>query len=205
MALISDAVVLTDVYSTIIPSIVSIVTLAGFYHAPVEDRPFKAITPSIWTSVWLALSIITACIPSIKQFLADWAAGLARAAIGEDLDAEHDTVKSRSGNNTRFAGSQRSGHLASKLGLSRSGRAAVTSTARSGGTRDDDDTPMQTYKGQHNRSDDTSESMKGLTDGVIMHTTDYAVEYEDMEMVPLDRDGSTGTHKGQYSARRARP
>ena len=195
---------LMNVRSTIIPCTASLVALSDYYDAPLEDRPIKAITPSIWTSVWLALSIITACIPSIKQFLADWAAGLARAAIGEDLDAEHDTVRSRSGNNTKNFSSQRSGTFASKLGLSRSGRGAVTSTGRSGGTIDHDDIRIQNPRAQHNRSDDTSESMKGLTDGVIMHTQDYAVEYEDMEMVNLDRDGNMGTDKGQHSARRTR-
>jgi hypothetical protein len=207
VALISNVDILTRSHSTIVPSIISIVALSDYYGAPLEDRPFKAITPAIWTSVWLALSIITACVPSIKQFLADWAAGLARVAIGEDLDAEHVTVKSRSDNNTRFTSSQRSGQLATKLGLNRSGRAAVTSTTRSGGTRDDEGTQIQTQKAQHNRMDDTSESMKGLTDGVIMHTTDYAIEYEDLEMVPLDRDGSTssGTDKGQFSVLRTRP
>ena len=83
----------------------------------------------------------------------------------------------------------------------------MTSTNHSGGgARDDEGTPMQSQRGQHNRSDDTSESMKGFTDGVIMQTRDYAIEYEDPEMVPLDRDGSTssGTEKGHQSALRTR-
>lgn len=196
---------LTRYHSTMVPCIASIVALSEYYNASLEDRPFKAITPSIWTSAWLALSIITACIPSIKQFLADWATGLARAAIGEDLDAEHDNVKSRSGNNTKIFSSQRSGTFASKLGLSRSARGAVTDTSRSGGgTRDHDNIRIQNPKAQYNRSDDTSESMKGLTDGVIIHTQDYAVEYEDMEMGPLDRDGSTGRARDPHSGRRTR-
>ena len=197
---------LTTFHSTIVPSIISIVALSDYYDAPLEDRPFKAITPSIWTTVWLSLSIITACIPSIKQFLADWAAGISRAAIGEGLDAEHFTGRAGSRQNTNFESSQRSGQLATKLGLNRSGRAAVTSTSHIGGTRDDDGTQMQSQRGQHNRSDDASESVRGLTDGSIMQTTEYAIEYEDLEMVPLDRDGSTssGKEKGQSSVLRTR-
>ena len=191
---------LTRSRSTLVPNIISIVALSDYYDAPNRARPLEAITPSIWTSVWLAVSIITACIPSIRQFLADWAAGLAGAAIGEDLDAEHDTtIRSQSGNNTntKFPTSQRSGHLATKLGLTRSGRAQVSSTNRSGGgTRDEESMSRQKKmpKAQHNRVEE-SDSMKGLTDGVITQTTDYAVEYEDLEMSHLDRDGNT-TRKG---------
>lgn len=38
-----------------------------------------------------------------------------------------------------------------------------------------------------------SDSVKGLTDGVIVQTTDYRVEYEDNKLTSLDGDGSTSS------------
>lgn len=196
--------------STPIPNIISMVALSNYYDAPLDERPYAAITPAIWTSMWLCLSIITACIPSIKQFIANWAAGLAAAAVNDEVPLQF-TMKSRSGNNTGYQNSQRGTHLASKLGFSRSGNTEVTSTH--GATRDRDErdtTPArQMPRGQHQRVDDTSDSVRGLTDGMILQTKDYTVEYDDVEMASLehDRDGSTrssGTEKGHNSVLRSR-
>ncbi len=141
----------------------------------------------------LSLSIITACIPSIKRFLADWAAGLSRAAINDSFELEHTVDRSRSGDNTHSQSPGRTGSLATKLGLSRSGRAEVTSTSRSHVNGKDSNINAHTQKPQRTRSEDTSDSVKGLTDGVIVHTMDYRVEYEDHELASLDGDGSTSS------------
>lgn len=46
-------------------------------------------------------------------------------------------------------------------------------------------------------SEDRSESMRGLTEGVILQTRDYAVEYEEHKMVRIDtrqeREGSSSS------------
>jgi hypothetical protein len=162
--------------------------------------------------MWLCLSIITACVPSIKQFIANWAAGLAAAAVNDEVPIEF-TMKSRSGNNTGWQNSQRGTQLASKLGFSRNGNTEVTST-HDGMRGDRDITPVshrrQTPKDTQKRMDDTSDSVRGLTEGMIMQTKDYTVEYDDVEMTNLehDRDGSTrssGTEKGHNSVLRSRP
>ena len=129
----------------------------------------------------LNLSIITACIPSIKRFLADWAAGLSKAEINDAFELEHSNGKSRSGNNTYAGGSGLGSKLATRLGLSTGSRAEVTSVSRSR-DRDRDhniDRMGGRRTGQPSPSGDTSDSVKGLTDGVIMHTIDYKVEYEE--------------------------
>jgi hypothetical protein len=165
--------------------------LSEFYDTDLVDMPHAAITPTIWTAVWLATSIITACISSLKQFLDAFTAGLAGAAIGEHLDAEHSFTRSK-GNS----------QLATKLGLTRSGRAIVTGTSRSEGTQNHENGQLQSRKVQQKRDEDTSESVKGLTDGsdgVITRTTDWWVKYEDVEMENLDHDHrstSSGTDTG---------
>jgi hypothetical protein len=105
--------------------------------------------------------------------------------------------------------------LAQKLGLMRSGRAVVVSGSASGGggsrgsvaegagagsrvagvgrrMRSSDRVGGKS-QGRSRQDDGSSESVRGLTEGVILHTTDYAVEYEDHEMVNMGRDGSTAS------------
>jgi len=176
-------------------TVISIAALSEYYNAPLEDHPFAAVTPSIWTSVALSLSIITACIPSIKRFLADWAGGLSRAAINNSFELEHTVGRSHSGNNTFSQGSGQTHSLATKLGLSRLGRAEVTSTSRSHGNGKDSDVNLHTQKPQRTRLEDTSDSVKGLIDGVIVQTMDYRVEYEDNELTLLDGGGSTSSDR----------
>jgi len=117
--------------STPIITLISILSLSDYYNAPLRDRPFAAVTPSIWTTVALNLSIITACIPSIKRFLADWAAGLSKAEINDAFELEHSAGKSHSGNNTYAAGSGLGSKLASRLGLSTNSRVEISSAGRS--------------------------------------------------------------------------
>ncbi|KAJ9656657.1 hypothetical protein H2198_004776 [Neophaeococcomyces mojaviensis] len=141
---------------TPIMTLVSVATLSDFYDALTEDRPFHAITPLIWTSVALCLSIITACIPSIKRFLADWASGLSRAAINDSFEMDHTIGMSGSRNNGSVAWKQR----------------LTKSAQRSAGT--------------------SSDSVKGLVDGVIVQTKGYHVEYEE-EQVSVDGNRSTSS------------
>lgn len=168
--------------STPILTAVSIFTLSKFYDASLLDRPYEAVTPSIWTSATLNISIITACIPSIKRFLADWAAGLSKAEINDAFELEHSAGKSHSGNATYAAGSGLGSKLASKLGMTSSSRAEITSVSHNRSRDRDHHHGERSHGrrgGQQSPSGDTSDSVKGLTDGVIMHTIDYKVEYED--------------------------
>ena len=75
--------------------------------------------------------------------------------------------------------------IATKLGLSSTSKAEITSTTRSRNDPDDDTSVGQNAARNRTRAtggrqpDRESESVKGLTDGVIMHSIDYRVEYED--------------------------
>lgn len=119
------------------------------------------------------MSLITACLPSIKRFLADWAAGVANAGISEPFELQHSSAnKSRSGYG------QPSGIRS--FGRSQSG------TKNGSHIEPERDNAPATYsyyarKGREDRGGDDieTESKKGLTDGVIMQTFDYTVEYDE--------------------------
>jgi hypothetical protein len=204
------------VHRTPILTLVSILTLSDFYSAPTSDRPFEAVTPSVYTTVALNLSIITACIPSIKRFLADWASGLSKAEINEGFEMEVSAGKSRSGGETGRTGygmgskgsmgGSRSGGIGGRLaprlwgisGGSGMGKSMVGSMGSQRG-REEGEIGLKDLGrsggGAKGGAREESDSVKGLTDGVIMYTKDYKVEYEDRDAVGgvEGRDGSTNS------------
>lgn len=136
------------VHRTPILTAISLARLSEFYDANTEDRPFAAATPSIWTTVALSASIVTVCLPSIKRFLNDWAAGINNAGLLEPFDAQvSDQLKS----------GQHSGLAATDTRRS----AAINAHSRH----------------MHNRLDDDTESKEGLTDG-ILRVVDIDVDSE---------------------------
>jgi len=149
---------------------ISLVKLGKFYNATLEDRPFEAVRPSIWTSLALNVSIITACLPSIKRFLTDWAVGVANAGIAETYELQN---SSRSYGNGQPP-TVRSFNAAHSHRRSEDRTQAVydggaTHEYRARRRRDD-----------HNRVDNDAESERGLTDG-ILQTIDYRVEFEEAQ------------------------
>ena len=185
---------------------VSIVSYDDFYHSTPQDRPWHAVIPSAWTSCALNLSLVTACIPSIKRFLADWAAGLSAITISEPFELEHSAGKSGLGSSAQYAtGSGVGSKIATRLGLSSTSKAEITSTVRSRNESDEDETLKTNTarnrsrgagtRQQPQQTDNTSESVKGLTDGVIMHSIDYRVEYEDQSQD--NRDWSSRSSGGR--------
>lgn len=169
----------------------SISTLPAYYNAPTAERPVHAVVLSVWTTVALNLSVITACIPSIKRFLADWAAGISAATISDPFEFEHSAGNTGSQSNptASYLGSK----LASKLGVS--SKSHVTSTSRSWADASQPQHEAKVYSRrlQQSPSADTSDSVKGLTDGVIMQTMDYRVEYEDRQGETMYRNRSSSS------------
>jgi len=174
--------------STPIFTAASISVLPSFYNAAVLDRPSHAISLSVWTTVALNLSIMTACVPFIKRFLADWATGMSAATISDPFELEHSASKSGVHSHSQAYGYKES-NLGSKnvsrlgLGGSRS-RAEVPSAvhSRSGGGGTDEvqyGAVGHQRKARESPSADTSDSVKGLIDDVIMHTVEYKVEFEE--------------------------
>lgn len=145
------------------------------------------------------LSIVTACIPSIKRFLADWAAGLSAITISEPFELEHSAGKTGGGSGAYAMGSTMGSKIATRLGMSSTSKAEITSTIRSRNDREDDgalrrDNDRNRSRGTGGRQPDgTSDSVKGLTDGVIMHSIDYRVEYEDQNVDHRDWDSRSSS------------
>lgn len=158
----------------------------------------------------LNISIITACIPSIKRFLADIQSGLMGVNISEPYELTHSGGKAtqlRYGQGTGL-GSK----IATRLGMS-AGKSQSNSAIRSRGEKDQRDVDLEDMRytrganlhpghvGNNARAHsnrnmrETSESVKGLTDDVIMQTIDYKVEYEDGNTEPSEGGRSSGGHE----------
>lgn len=162
------------------------------YKTDTTDPTWTALVPQVFAQIMMNASIIAACIPSLKPFLADIKPGLIVVNIPEhELSASFvRQSKSRSVDHGRTFKSGAVSKLASRLGLnSIAGKATNTSSGSSGvwGEKQRQaaanmergyNRPMAT-KARSKVENDRSESVKGLTDDVILHTIDYKVEYED--------------------------
>lgn len=151
--------------STPVVTAISLSSYSAFYSSSTRERSFTVVQPSVWTSIALNLSLTTACLPSIKRWLTDWAAGVANAGIMEPYELQH----SSGHDNT-----SRSGYTSGlrSFGKSRSRSHDVS--------RPDKETPTMDirYGREHDPAvGDDGDSKKGLTDG-ILQTVDYHVEYE---------------------------
>lgn len=109
------------------------------------------------------MSLVTACLPSIKRFLMDWAAGVSNNMVGDTSDYVH----SSSGKSRPAQASGLRSFTRSRLGGSH--------------MRPDDGTQYSTYahggSQEGNQIVDDGDSKKGLTEG-IMQTTDVHVRYD---------------------------
>ncbi|KAL9530765.1 hypothetical protein SMMN14_05558 [Sphaerulina musiva] len=146
---------------------------ARFYDKPTPDRTFAAVMPSVWTSIALHVSLITACLPALKRFLLDFGAGVANGLMGEafELQQGHMTKQSQGQSSMRDS---RPPHGARPHLFSRSSRSRVESNTRrsdgkSGGTAD-------------RTSGELRASAEGSTDG-ILQTRDYQVRYEAEDLI----------------------
>lgn len=154
----------------------------------------------------LNVSIITACIPCIKRFLADMSGGLTVAAISEPLEM---TIKQGSSGNPSSGkpfDSSRGGDRGFFNSLmSRSRHAQQTQEPAPTGRNksvSDNNTEDPYSKRQDFQPDwatrsrpviERSESVKGLTQNIIVQTIDYEVNYEGGQSSAkrTDRDDST--------------
>lgn len=147
------------------------------------------VPPTIWYQCMLNVSIITACIPCIKRFLADLSVGMTVIAVSEPLEM---TVKHGSSGNPSsgkpFDSSSGGGGFFSGL-MSRSRHAPPLQEPVHGGRKksvapnnEDPYSKRQDFQPDWaTRSRpviERSESVKGLTQNIIVQTIDYEVNYE---------------------------
>ncbi|KAK5382381.1 hypothetical protein LTR20_005984 [Exophiala xenobiotica] len=170
-----------------------------------RDNPTRsALVPQVFAQIMMNVSIIAACIPSLKPFLADIKPGLIVVNIPEhELTASFVRhSRSRSESKVKSHGLSK---LASRLGITSRGMSTLnTSSGNSGLWAEKQREAVNTMERGYNRpnatkasskvENDRSESVKGLTDDIILHTIDYKVEYEDHHSDPYAaNDGSSGS------------
>ncbi|KIW44215.1 uncharacterized protein PV06_05242 [Exophiala oligosperma] len=165
-----------------------------------NDPTWYALVPQVFAQIMLNVSIIAACIPSLKPFLADIKPGLIVVNIPEhELTASFVRhSKSRSeGKGTTLKNGGGLTRLASRFGLTTRGGSTLNPSSGSSGLWGEKQKEAVTAmergynrphatKASSKVENDRSESVKGLTDDVILHTIDYKVEYEDQQS---DADG----------------
>jgi hypothetical protein len=181
-------------------TVLSLVTLHTYYKSDPQDRTWHAVAPAIWTQAMLNTSIMTACIPSIKRFLTDIQSGLMAAGISEYYEHTHTGGKSGYGTATYAKGTSLGSKLASRLGVSSVSKSPSNSALRSRVDKDSRgkyDMDLEDIRRDTKQPRETTESVKGLTDDVIMHTIDYRVEYED-NTEPSDGERSSRGNEGDH-------
>ena len=191
------SVPVTDFYRAPAFAIAAVVTFNPYYNSTPQDRAWYAVKPAVFTQIMLNFSIITACIPSIKRFLADIQSGLMGVNISEQYEVSH------SGGKATFIsygkGTGLGTKLASRLGMT-TNKSMNNSGLRSRAEKDPDTIDLEEMR--RNRTNirggkeprERTESVKGLTDDVIMQTIDYKVEYED-NTEASDGGRSSGGHE----------
>jgi len=179
-----------------------LVTLQN-YH--LDDPTWTAVAPTIWTQLVLNLSILTACIPSLKAALDMFRSGTSLFTVPAQYDSHIET--SSNGLRSRLAEAISSRFaLTSRRRSGSRGRSQVntTTTSLSSGNEwppkqmravSGQHTVEVSSAGRHQQSKmkgipERSESQKSLTETGILRTVDYEVEYEDMRKLPKVHRGS---------------
>jgi len=143
----------------------------------------------------LHASLITACIPSIKRFLADVQSGLMGATISEQYELTHSGGKAtqlQSGSGTGFGS-----RIASRLG-----GVSNSSMGRSRGRENEKDSTQEEIYGHRafarqsrgKSHTEENESVKGLASNVIHQKIDYEIEFEQRGDEHIWSDGGR-THR----------
>lgn len=159
-------------------TIAGAVAMSQYWTSTPADPTWHAVDGTLWTQAVINLSIITACIPCIKRFLADLSTGMMAVNIPEPLEM---TMKNASSSVTSPNTTSRGTPLRGSRLFSLSKNRSQTTRSRTS-TSDDTEKPRRPQlvppQGMRTATIEKSESMDGLTEGVIMHTVDYEVNYE---------------------------
>ena len=139
--------------------------MRNLYNASTIDRPYVSVTTTIWNTVVINVSLITACLPSIKRFLTDWAAGVANAQLEETFELQSMSAH-KSGK------SQHSGADLRSFGRS-GGQSVVVSTGERRSSKLDHGPRVRSRR---DPGEDDSDSEKRLFDG-ISRTVEFEIEY----------------------------
>ncbi|KIW90904.1 uncharacterized protein Z519_08687 [Cladophialophora bantiana CBS 173.52] len=165
-----------------------------FYES--DDRSWKMVGPAILNQLVMNLSILTACIPSLKTVLDMFKSGTSFFTVPVQYQSAVD-------NSSQGLRSKLATAVTQRIALKRSANRSQNDTAYS--SREWPTKQMKAVSGQHSvqissnvRSNSDlkdipvrSESQRSLTENTIMRTVAYEVGYEDM-MATHHAAGSDG-------------
>lgn len=151
-----------------------------------DDYSWTLVHPTIWTAIVMNLSILTACIPSLKGVLDMFKSGTSLFTIPTQYEAEL-------GSSSKGVTSRIKTVLSSRLGIH--GSKDRSQTGASSASGEWPTKQMKKVQGGHHTSEvssagkeksnlgnipERSESQRSLTEGTILRTIDYEiVGYED--------------------------
>jgi hypothetical protein len=182
--------------------IVPIVTIPSLTNArylfdDYTDATWGAVPSTIWFQISLGLSVLTACIPSLKGIIDSLLGGTAAAAIGAPYELR-DSGNKKSGLEITAVGgqggsNQASGQTSGLRNLQISGKGK--SVNHSMWSTDREIEAKYGGKSSPGGSGSGSESVRKLTEGVIVVRDEFEVSYDDKRM---SRDGSRGSSDAEY-------
>lgn len=172
---------------------------SDYWTASPSDPTWHAVKSWLWMQAIINSSIITACIPCIKRFLADLSSGMMTVNISEPLEMTMKGASSASAANEHSGTTYvKSGSIASRLFNS----SKLSSAQRSEQSRGSVDfkKASQTgrrppFSGGHSTTNsktvvERSDSMKYLNEHVIVQTIDYDVREEFQDNATLENQNS---------------
>lgn len=166
---------------------------SDYWTASPSDPTWHAVKSWLWMQAIINSSIITACIPCIKRFLADLSSGLMAVNISEPLEMTMKGARSTATNEHSGTTYAKSGSIASKLFKS----SKMSSTQRSQQSRGSVDVkksrasfnPVQSFNNSKTVVE-RSDSIKHLNEHVIVQTIDYDVREEFQDAGTLENQTS---------------
>ncbi|WEW54734.1 hypothetical protein PRK78_000159 [Emydomyces testavorans] len=178
-----------------ISTVILLAKFTPFFDSQPIDQPFQAVQASVWTQIILSLSIVTACIPGLKRFLADLQTGLMAGAIPEFYEMSATPrdkyYTSSTHNSDRETGTRREYPSGTPL-------RSVDDTHRNSSTQKGSGSRKSLRRaGLMNRGNSVhkSDSVENLTDNEIVQTMEYEVRYEAGQYSESDRHYALGIGK----------
>lgn len=153
------------------------ISTANYLFIDDTDDSWLAVTPSIWMQVTLSLSILTACIPSLKSLLDTLMASVAGAAMQGpfELTELSGTSKTKTSIIARSESHGHNGDTDSPGTFRGNGNFKLHQEVTSGNPR----SRCYSNVGDGSKNLARSDSTRNLTEGVIVRSDQFEVQYED--------------------------
>lgn len=169
---------------------------ASYLFGDSDDATWKAVSTTIWTQISLGLSVLTVCIPSLKGVIDSLLGHTAVAAIG----APYELKDSGNGTGLEMTAMGDSGGTTNKS-TTRQGSHALSSALRMGSRARGNEQPTwrRDVTAQIEAKAETgSESVRKLTEGVLVHT-DFEMQYDERGTSEASRADSRGSYEARYN------